>query len=201
MKDFIFVYLGVLLIGSGLMAYDVKCRRIHGIKLPLFFRICFFTLFIQNAKKEAPIYKILVQIFYQVGNLYLVMSHQTSEGYGQAILMVSYYCLAFLTRIADYIILTYFNKNRNESIFFELFHCQIIENILIIVQAPKNYFIVIDDIKEIRLECLGEKHQLIIKKEEGQIGIDVKDAESHVVKEYTEFMQILLEKNPLIKCC
>lgn len=109
MKNFIFVYFGVLLMGSGVMAYDVKCRRIPGIKLPLFFRICFFTLFIQNAKKEAPMYKILVQIYYQVGNLYLVMNHQTSAGYGQAILMVSYYCLAFLTRIVDYIILKYFN--------------------------------------------------------------------------------------------
>lgn len=198
MKNFIFVYLVDLLMGSGAMAHYRKYRRISGIKLPLFFRICFFTLFIQNAKKETPIYKILVQIYYQAGNLYLVMSHQTSK---QGILVVSYYYLVALTWIVDYIILKYFNKNRNESIIFELFQCQIIENILIIVQTPKNYFIVIDDIKEIGLECLGEKHRLIIKKEEGQIGIDVKDAESHVEKEYTEFMQILLEKNPLIKCC
>ena len=82
-----------------------------------------------------------------------------------------------------------------------MFHCQIVENILIIVQAPANHFIVIDDIKEIRLVCLKEKFQLIIIKEDEKIGIDIKDSQSHVAKEYTEFKQILLEKNPLIKCC
>lgn len=187
--------------GSGAMANDIKYRRISGIKLPILFRICFFTAFIQNAKKETPIYKLLVQIYYQMGNLYLVVSGQASELPKQRMLMMSYYGLVALTWIADYIILKYFYENRSKKIIFELFHCQIVENILIIVQAPANHFIVIDDIKEIRLVCLKEKFQLIIIKEDEKIGIDIKDSQSHVAKEYTEFKQILLEKNPLIKCC
>lgn len=201
MKDFIFIYFGSLFIGSGTMAHSIRYKRISGIKLPKLFRICLFTVFIQNAKKETPIYKILVQVYYQMGNLYLVVSGQMLELPKQRMLMISYYCLAILTLIADYIILKYFYENRSKKIIFELFHCQIVENILIIVQAPANHFIVIDDIKEIRLVCLKEKFQLIIIKEDEKIGIDIKDSQSHVAKEYTEFKQILLEKNPLIKCC
>lgn len=52
MEDFIFIYFGSLFMGSGAMANNIKYRRISGIRLPIFFRICFFTLFIQNEKKK-----------------------------------------------------------------------------------------------------------------------------------------------------
>ena len=65
--------------GSGAMANDIKYRRISGIKLPLLFRICFFTAFIQNAKKETPIYKLLVQIYYQMGNEFFVGTYSDKD--------------------------------------------------------------------------------------------------------------------------
>lgn len=184
--------------GSGAMANHIKYRRISGIKLPKLLRICFFTVFIQNAKKEIPVYKLLVQIYYQMGNLYLVVSGQMLELSKQRMLMLSYYCFIVLTWIADYIILKYFYENRKESIIFEVFHCQVIENILIIVRVPTSYYIVIGDIKEIGLVCLEEKSQLVIRKEEGQIGIDAEGSQSQIAKEYAELKRILLEKNPLI---
>lgn len=199
MNDFIFIYFVSLLMGSGTMAHDIKYKKISGIKLPIFFRICFFTIFIQNSKKETPIYKLLIQMYYQVGNLYLVMSRQTSDLYKQGILMIIYFYLVALTWIIDNIVLKYFYENKNESIFFELFHCQIIDNILIVVQAPANIFIVIDDIKEIKTEYLGEKFHLTIIKEEGELSIEVKGFQEHVMEEYMELKGILLEKNPLIK--
>ena len=185
--------------GSGLMWHGIKYNRIPGIKLPLFFRICFFTLFIQNAKKEAPVYKILVQVYYQVGNLYLVVSGQALELPKQRILMMSYYCLVFFTWLADYIVLKYFDKNRNESIVFEMLHCQIIDNVLIIIQSSANRFIAVNDIKEIRLEYREEKLQLIIAKEKEQYRIDIDEELDFVMEEYAQFKQILLGMNPLLR--
>lgn len=185
--------------GSGAMGHNIKYSRIHGIKLPLFFRICFFTLFIQNAKKEAPIYKILVQVYYQVGNLYLVASGQALELPKQRMLMMSYYCLVFLTWLVDYIVLKYFDKNRNESIVFEMLRCQIIDNVLIIIQPSGNRFIAVNDIEEIRLEYREEKLQLIITKDREQYCIDIDEEWDFVMEEYAQFKQILLKTNPLLK--
>lgn len=131
--------------------------------------------------------------------MYLVVSGQALELPKQRILMMSYYCLVFFTWLADYIVLKYFDKNRNESIVFEMLHCQIIDNVLIIIQPSVNRFIAVNDIKEIRLEYREEKLQLIIAKEKEQYCIDIDEEWDFVMEEYAQFKQILLVMNPLLR--
>lgn len=80
-----------------------------------------------------------------------------------------------------------------------MLHCQIIDNVLIIIQPSVNRFIAVNDIKEIRLEYREEKLQLIIAKEKEQYCIDIDEEWDFVMEEYAQFKQILLVMNPLLR--
>lgn len=94
MKDFLIIYAATLLIGSLILSFSFPYgKKDIMIKIPLFLSICLCTFGMVDAKKRVSLYKVLIQTYYQVANLYLVISRQIYDMQKIRVIVISYWML------------------------------------------------------------------------------------------------------------